>query len=68
MTVRVRKARRNGMVACGHYVLVGNQIVRKPDGTWHCIRCVLDLARLMTEPPRPGRGGQDEPTERTPPP
>lgn len=38
--VRVRKARRASVLACGHYVLVGALIVCR-DGRWICIDCAL---------------------------
>ena len=37
---RVRKARRSSKVACGHYVLVGQVIVRR-GGKWACLPCAL---------------------------
>ncbi len=56
--VRVRKARRTGKVGCGHFVLVGQQIVRLEGGIWHCRDCaLLTLKILMQTPPQPGRGG-----------
>lgn len=57
--VRARKARRASKLACGCYVRTGEHIIRGPDGRWRCARCVI--ASLMAEPPRPGRGGRDEP-------
>jgi hypothetical protein len=56
--VRARKARRASRLACGCWVQVGARIIRCPDGKWKCVPCVL--RPLMTEPPRPGRGGRDE--------
>jgi hypothetical protein len=38
---RVRKARRSSAVACGHYVLTG-QVIVKRGGRWICLPCALD--------------------------
>ena len=40
LATRVRKARRSSKVACGHYVLVGQVIVRR-GGKWACLPCAL---------------------------
>lgn len=37
---RVRKARKSSRVACGHFVLVGQVIVRR-GGRWICLPCAL---------------------------
>ena len=58
-TVRARKARYPSKLACGCFVRVGERIIRTPDGRWRCVPCVL--APLMAEPPKPGRGGRDDP-------
>jgi hypothetical protein len=67
VTVRVMKARRSSLLACGCYVRCGQQIV-KPDGRqWACMDCFLgtqdetflrqlanrtgDPRRLKTVPP-----------------
>lgn len=44
---RVRKARRSSVVACRHYVLVGQVIVRR-DGRWICLPCALTAIRATT--------------------
>jgi hypothetical protein len=41
---RARKARRSSVVACGHYVLVGQVIVRR-GGRWTCLPCALDAIK-----------------------
>ena len=41
---RVRKARRSSVVACRHYVLVGQVIVRR-DGRWICLDCALAMVK-----------------------
>ena len=38
---RAMKARRSSVVACGHYVLVGQLIARVGDRRWVCIECAL---------------------------
>jgi len=60
-TVRSRKARKSSRVACGCYVRPGTRIIRCPDGRWRCAQCVI--ASLMAEPPKPGRGGRDDPDD-----
>jgi hypothetical protein len=42
--VRVMKARRSSTVACGHYVLAGEQIVRA-GSRWTCLPCALAATR-----------------------
>ena len=44
---RVRKARRSSVVACRHYVLVGQVIVRR-GGRWICLPCALTAIRTTT--------------------
>ena len=44
---RVRKARKSSRVACGHYVLVGQVIVRR-GGRWACLECALAAVRAAT--------------------
>jgi hypothetical protein len=39
---RVRKAGRSSRVACGHWVNVGNVIVRR-GGRWTCLQCALAI-------------------------
>jgi Protein of unknown function (DUF3631) len=46
---RVRKARKSSRVACGHYVLVGQVIVRR-GGRWACLPCALAAIRVRPEP------------------
>jgi hypothetical protein len=42
---RVKKARRNAIASgCGHWVLVGERIVRR-DGKWMCLPCALAAIR-----------------------
>lgn len=47
MTVRVRKARKSSVLACGHYVLTGQLIVSR-DGRWTCLQCALEHIRATT--------------------
>jgi hypothetical protein len=55
--VRARKARKSSRLACGHWVKTGERIIHTGQ-RWECVTCVL--ARVMTQPPRPGRGGRDD--------
>jgi hypothetical protein len=43
--VRCRKARRSGVVGCGHWVQVGQQIVSRDRGPWRCMACALATVR-----------------------
>ena len=56
---RVRKARRSSKVGCGHYVLVGQVIVRRA-GKWACLPCALatrpGMVRLPPAGPRHTEG------------
>ena len=57
---RVRKARRSSAVACGHYVLTG-QVIVKRGARWICLPCALDaihchdalVGRFNAAVPRP---------------
>lgn len=44
---RVRKARKSSRVACGHYVLTGQVIVRR-GGRWICLPCALAVIKAST--------------------
>ena len=59
--IRARKARYSSRLACGCHVRPGARIIRCPDGRWRCVPCVI--APLMAEPPKPGRGGRDDPQD-----
>jgi hypothetical protein len=41
MTVRVRKARRSSVLACGCHVHRGQQIASRDHGPWTCLPCHL---------------------------
>jgi hypothetical protein len=45
---RVRKARRSSVVACGHYVLTG-QVIVKRGGRWLCLECALKAIGKRSE-------------------
>jgi hypothetical protein len=47
---RVRKARRSSVVACRHYVLVGQVIVRR-GGRWIGLPCALATIRTTAGSP-----------------
>jgi hypothetical protein len=49
-SVRVRKARRAGKMACGHYVLIGQRIMSKNGGRWFCVECALKQLRRENGP------------------
>jgi hypothetical protein len=53
------KARRSGIVGCGHPVCVGDLIVKVNGRAWICSPCRLaeirDLEQTMTALPRPSR-------------
>jgi hypothetical protein len=49
--VRVRKARRSGIVGCGHWVAQGAQIVSKSRGPWRCMTCALTTVRAARTVP-----------------
>ena len=55
----VRKVRWPGKRDCGCYLTGGREAVCA-DEHIRCLECAVNMARLMTEPPRPGRGGQDQ--------
>ena len=62
MTVRVRKARRAGVLACGHPARIGSQIVNRGQG-WICAACAVRLAldairAARDDPPGTRPGGQ----------
>jgi hypothetical protein len=49
------KARASRAVSCGHWVTVGQTIVKVPGaGGWVCLACRL------AEPPAPARGQREE--------
>lgn len=50
---RAKKARRNGAVSCGHYVTVGQVIVRR-GGRWTCLPCALTACVISHQ--HDGRG------------
>jgi len=52
LATRVRKARRSSKVACGHYVLVGQVIVRRAS-KWACLSCALATRPGMVRLPSP---------------
>jgi len=59
--VRAMRARRSGLLACGHFVQVGS-LIAKVDGRWICVTCRLgelrELADIMRTPAEPSeRGG-----------
>ena len=67
--IRAMSARRSSTLSCGHFVTVGELIV-KVDGKWLCAPCrlgqVRELIQTMQQPPQPsGRG--DTTDERTAP-
>lgn len=66
--IRAMKARRSGLLACGHYVLAGALIVKTTGCDWICKECRLaeldSIRQTMTEPPRPSsRGDTRSPDE-----
>jgi hypothetical protein len=60
---RVRKARASSRVACGHYVLRGQVIVRR-GGRWTCLECALHAIKTTAGSPpaaAPQEGNRSEP-------
>jgi hypothetical protein len=67
--IRAMSARRFSTVSCGHYVTVGELIIKVGTAGWICAPCrfqqLRDLDKTMPEPTRPSGCGDTGTKEKT---